>query len=204
MLKLLPGPYIYHGRAQNHDKHKKDILPKIVAEYQQNKTKQSYKWAPNTDSDVTTNFNHSQIDFFTKEQYNDIIWYNVNRFFDSIRDTSLNPSPTKPNDIMVDSLWWNVYQPGDFVELHNHQPSGISGIYFLELTDKNSTMFVYDNQFPLTDSLPLWSVYHKADYVKEGDILLFPSKINHYVNPVKTRKVSISFNLYPNYQDIQL
>lgn len=200
MLKLLPAPFIYYGRALNHDKHKQSLINRILPEHNQHQKDTEYKWAPNTDSNVVTNFAKSSIDFFSKQEYNDIIWYTVDKFFDEITNTPLQPINRKPNDIIVESLWWNVYQPGDFVELHNHHPAGISGIYFLELSDNNTTMFTYDNHFPITDSLPLWSVYHKADDVKEGDILLFPSRLNHYVSPVKTRKISISFNLYPNYQ----
>jgi len=201
MIKLLPGAYIYHGAALNHATHKEMLLPKILSEYEQNKDNEDYLWIPEAQSKVKTNFSNADSNLLTQDQYHDIVWNAVNEFIDIIYDKNspVIPSPDRPKDSNILGLWWNVYHQGDYVESHSHRSEGVSGVYFLELTETNSTTFVYDNHYTLSHKISSWTTKYTANYVKEGDVLLFPSTLNHYVNPVVNRKVSISFNIEFNY-----
>lgn len=199
MLQLFPGPYIFQTQIENHSTLKQEILPKILEEYNQNQFKDEYLWTPDSNSGVKTNYSHMDPTLLTIDQYKEIVWNPVDELLGNLyaEDSPIKPSINPPTNSTISGLWWNVYTPGDYVELHNHCPAGISGIYFIDLPEdtKNTTVFVHDNNYALSHEVQLWSQKHIADYVKEGDLLLFPSSMHHYVDKSNGKKVSISFNV---------
>tara|TARA_R100000742_G_C4278292_1_gene100923 strand:- start:672 stop:1238 length:567 start_codon:yes stop_codon:yes gene_type:complete len=105
----------------------------------------------------------------------------------------------------LDNLWININNFKDFNISHMHPNSSISGVFYIECL-KESGQIVFEN--PFRDHLGYtWdsrlTVYNpntssKWKIVPETNkLLLFPSFLNHYVEPnlSKDKRISISFNV---------
>lgn len=106
------------------------------------------------------------------------------------------PELNRPLQSSVVRIWYNRYEAGHTQEVHTHAKSmgstpTISGVYFLELNEPNPLVFFS----PAGASNPLISEALKADFASEGDIILFPSAMPHYVLPCKTTRTTIAFNI---------
>ena len=114
----------------------------------------------------------------------------------------------KEFDVEVQDIWYNVYQDGEYQELHDHlgtllRPSHFSFIHFLCFDkDQHRSPEFYDPLAQLRNlSLELDSNnsgnYYTPD-VKEGDLLMFPSYLEHCVQPGKKTdypRITLSFNI---------
>lgn len=199
MITLFPGPYIFHRSIEQHTMHKQSILNKIMNEYNVNVNRRDYLWVPDSRSGVITNYSQQNTSLLTQEQYRDIIMSSVDILLREIYadDSPVRPSKELPIRSSIREVWWNVYHENDYVIPHNHGPRGISGVYIVDMneSEENTTTFLFDNPYALSHDIPLWEQRYQASYAKEGDILLFPSSMNHYVDRVNGRKVSLSFNV---------
>ena len=103
-------------------------------------------------------------------------------------------------------LWHNVIKNGEYQEVHNHLPSFLSAIHFLQF-DKN------EHDLPVFLDPGRGAKYprHTLDTylggdplflpdVEEGDIIVFPSYLDHFVSGGKYNnyRVTVSFNLTLN------
>jgi hypothetical protein len=90
--------------------------------------------------------------------------------------------------IIITQSWFNQYEPnsGSHHPLHNHEGTSLVGIYYVELMH-NSLRTI------LTDPLNQKKIVPK---IKEGDLLIFESKIFHESpkNFTNTRKTVVAFN----------
>lgn len=188
MYNLFTTP-ILTSKLSKHDDFKKLILPKIEEKF--SKKKQKKHWAEYCDS--------WQDDFDIE---NSIICEEIESFI-SQYFCILGCSPFKTKF----ECWINVHTKNMFQECHDHVPSIISGIYYINFdkTVDNGAVFLNPNSCfsdmclgqgitlgQLTDSkccLP----------VDEGDVIIFPSTLKHYVPPSLKRidglRVSMSFNI---------
>jgi len=104
------------------------------------------------------------------------------------------------------NAWININNYGDYNVVHNHPYSHISGVYYLK-TPKDCGRLVLQNS--AKDVLQYYEVdagikqrnqYNSQEFVLEpepGKLYLFPSWINHYVQPNRNRneeRISIAFN----------
>jgi hypothetical protein len=207
MLTLFPGPFVFHDKIENHDNIKQELFPKIMEEYENNKSNESYIWQSysTVNNNARTNFYNSNFNSFDKNIIESIIHKPLNKLISNLYHEKFPsiPSEKPPTGFDVVSIWWNVYKKGEYVELHNHGLFGLSGVYLLHLPKEeiNSTIFSYNNYYPLSDDSKedFSLLYHNTEYVQEGDVLIFPRALKHYVNPVIDSKVSISFNVRLNY-----
>jgi uncharacterized protein (TIGR02466 family) len=112
----------------------------------------------------------------------------------------------KPGNFSILNMWANINEYKDFNNLHLHQNSFISGVYYLQTPkdcgnlvfkhpcshleyDWSSSNFKHHNEYnsPLYNFIP-----------KKGDLILFPSWLEHYVEPnlnKKEQRISIAFNI---------
>ena len=122
----------------------------------------------------------------------------------------------KPNDTVkskIDSLviassWATKFDDGDYAHQHHHMPDEISGVYYYQVPDQapinteNSNRYVGYLYFvsPVVGhyvsliTAPLQRVYIKP---REGQLILFPSYLEHGVMPCENKdksRISISFN----------
>jgi len=105
-------------------------------------------------------------------------------------------------------VWLNRYKEGQFQEVHNHASNNniVSCAYMLELPkDSGDFVFYKKNDFWATSGLrdlcaePFPINNRVTPPMEEGDIIFFPSDLEHYVSHNKTNKrratISANFSL---------
>jgi uncharacterized protein (TIGR02466 family) len=114
----------------------------------------------------------------------------------------------KPNnslEIYITQSWLNISSVGEQHHIHNHPNSFISGTFYIS-ADKTIDSIAFSKiDFSPVRLIPTsYNSYNSPAWnysVGEKDLVLFPSTLYHYVDPVKeskTRKerISISFNTF--------
>jgi len=102
----------------------------------------------------------------------------------------------------IKNIWLNINPPGSYNELHNHAGSVLSGVYYVEASERQGNI-----QFERSDN----AEYHLPEYMekityfnatratyaaKSGALYIFPSWLKHHVqgNQSNTDRISLSFN----------
>lgn len=192
-----PAPFVYFYKVENHKDIKEKLLPEIEEDLKINADKIKNDWC----CDVTSSFHFSQSDFlFKNDLLMDQIWKAYNGCVDQLIYDELVSNDTDIRQCIMDEMWYNIYEKGGNQEIHCHKPFDFSGIYILDDTQVNNTIFWYEaNMFP-TGLSPYISFDHPAyegtsvSEVGEGYIIIFPGSLPHYVPNVKDKKISLSFN----------
>jgi len=175
-LFVFPNHYIWTGRVQEHEEIKRLMMPHIDAD---DKKKSSWN------CDVTSSYGENKTFFHNEYFLNQVVWNPLDLMLMDLQDTIQMPKESN-----IQEMWYNSYVPGQYQEVHNHRPKGVfSGIYLLHLEGKNTTAFVNHHDHPLFNNTKV------MDDVQEGDVILFPSTLLHYVNPSPANKVTISYNI---------
>ena len=105
----------------------------------------------------------------------------------------------------LDNLWININNYKDFNISHMHPNSCISGVFYIQCL-KESGQIVFENSFKdyigyaWDSKLNTYNQNTSAKWKivpEENKLLLFPSFLNHYVEPnlSKDKRISISFNV---------
>jgi uncharacterized protein (TIGR02466 family) len=117
----------------------------------------------------------------------------------------------------VENSWVNKYLKGDNSPEHYHGNSLISGVYYIDVDDNTApiTLFKDKTHYNLwTETVRVDFKYQDPEenkssnfynalsvqcYPQKGDIVLFPSLLNHEVPPndTETTRYSLAFNLFP-------
>jgi len=103
--------------------------------------------------------------------------------------------------------WKNINEPGNFNVKHNHPRSNLSGVFWIK-TPKHSGNIVFESpeifdRYQELDSYTNEFKYDSNVYMtyyftpKEGNILIFPSNLQHEVKENKSNedRISYSFNI---------
>jgi len=95
-------------------------------------------------------------------------------------------------DIKITDIWTVTYKKGDYQPVHNHGSSGLTGIIYLDhQKDGSKTTFIQPWNDIFVDE-----TIHATPQEVEGKILLVPSFINHFSDPIDIGKKRIlSFDL---------
>jgi uncharacterized protein (TIGR02466 family) len=186
---LFTAPFVFHYTVPEHQQLKQELKPKLELFYESHHQEKKYKWTndPAVKSKVCTNFNqaYQQKTWYTQNNLQQIVWNSLDKLFEQLK--------SKTQKCRVTTFWWNVYQQGDSAPVHNHGSFGISGIYLLELNEPNKTVFLYNHRALLKHEQDL--EYYETSHIPEGTVLLFPSSLNHHVEPAETTRMTISFNV---------
>ena len=88
------------------------------------------------------------------------------------------------NPLKIGNFWANVYEKGDYAQSHDHKPNDFSFAYFIKAK-------WYDSPLVFTDS-------GKRIRPKEGEYVIFPAYLKHYVpkHRYKDTRITLSGNLY--------
>jgi uncharacterized protein (TIGR02466 family) len=107
-------------------------------------------------------------------------------------------------EVNLTSIWFNMNEYKDFNLPHNHPFSKISGVFYIKVP-KNSGNIVFLNDTKIENYLfngqiTEYNNYNSSNWSikpEENILYLFPSWLNHYVQPnfSNEKRVSISFNL---------
>ena len=122
-----------------------------------------------------------------------------NKINEHIKEIEKNLSLEKK--LRFNNLWYNVNRLSSFNRPHSHPGSVISGVYYVSVP-KNSGSIIFLNRD--LDSFFKGYVNKYNEYTstiwkinpKENECILFPSYLEHYVEPNlnKKERISISFN----------
>ena len=120
--------------------------------------------------------------------------------------TGFASSVLKVETQFMHNAWININNFGDYNVIHNHPYSHISGVYYLK-TPKDCGRLVLQNSpkdvlqyYEVDAGIKQRNQYNSQEFVLEpepGKLYLFPSWINHYVQPNRNRneeRISIAFN----------
>jgi len=181
MKHIFYNDFVFWDKASNHEQIKSILMPEI--EKRLGVTKDQNTWV----CDVNT-------EFFSKYEnagkYIDLVVSGIypvlDKFFEEL------PFLKSPKKSTVVEIWYNHYVAGQFQEVHSHTSRmDISGIYLLKLEETNKTVFY---SYPTTNTKLYCAAKHLVE-AKEGDIILFPSHLSHYVLPCEKNRISIAFNI---------
>jgi len=196
MLVNWPGPFLFWTKVKNHEELKEKLYPEIIKGKENpkylNRPMQFRKpgdsrWQCDV---ITTYFDREDVkDIFTQEIVEDIIGTPLDEMFaDENYGGKKNPTQTNLTEI-----WYNIYEPGYYQEIHAHHGATFSGIYLFELNEPNTTAF-FANQTQYEYARESNPVY-KTEHIKEGNVLIFPSEFSHLVRKTSEFRITVSFNL---------
>tara|TARA_B100000085_G_C18485641_1_gene489127 strand:- start:13 stop:624 length:612 start_codon:yes stop_codon:yes gene_type:complete len=190
MINSLFPLFYYHGRVKNHKKLKKSFLSEI------------------SDEKLITpqNWNCTLQTSFGSIFKEDFPW---NSFIQSVGPNVLELHKQLGGDpdvsLSIIDAWVNQYNAGDSQEIHNHlvNNSTFSCCYFLKYDKDLDSKFVFRNTNLELEIGSLNSLYNISSThtpeVCEGDIIIFPSSIHHFVEIQKNNSnrttVSANFQL---------
>ena len=108
--------------------------------------------------------------------------------------------------LRITQSWLNKTKPGESHHLHHHTNSYLSAVLYIcclpndHINLSNRSYGIYNNmEFP-TKKNTIWNSMGAKVEVKEGDLIIFPSWVNHDVdvNETKNReRISLAFNTFP-------
>jgi hypothetical protein len=194
MLHVFPSDFVYLTHAKDHEAIKNDLLPKICSGLKDTETDYVGRW----DSPVNTEFfraclNGTNDVVKVAEKYGPLIDNEIipayTAMFEELKQ--LYPNYKTPMQSRLTEIWYNHYLKGDHQNVHNHGSGfGYSGFYILELKEENKTSF-----FSYTASSIGQVCGLDLKLAKEGDIVIFPSQLMHYVLPCEGPRTTVSFNI---------
>ena len=190
MIYLFPGDFIYWSKLKNHEYIKKNLLPKIVNNLDKTQGSQNGKWL----CDVNTEFFNLNISKYLS-LVTEEIYPALDGMFLELQKLSNNFKTPKIST--VTNIWYNHYETNNNQEVHSHsiKTANFSGIYILNLNEENKTVFYSYN----TSIVDMGLSSKQLKEAKEGDIIIFPSNLLHYVLPCEQTRDSIAFNISCEY-----
>ena len=113
--------------------------------------------------------------------------------------------PREEIEVYITQSWLNVTKPGEFHHEHSHSNSILSGVFYISTEEGDSITFT-DPNFKVKEILKVepkefnvWNSGTCASPSKTNELILFPSWMNHRVEPnemATTDRISISFNTF--------
>lgn len=111
--------------------------------------------------------------------------------------------PFEDFHLAITQSWVNFANLNDFHHKHNHPNSYLSGVFYIQADRAVDKINFFRDHIPIFEieskefnswNSPGWSLQ-----VGSGDLLLFPSYLNHSVDKIdaKRDRVSLSFNTFP-------
>ena len=89
--------------------------------------------------------------------------------FETISRLVLDNFCPKEHNLKTEDCWGALYRKGHYIKTHHHWPSALSWTYYVK-TSENTEPFIFVGN----------GVEHKI-YPKVGDLIIFPSVMNHRV-----------------------
>lgn len=208
--------FVYRGRLQTHEKWKSIIAPVIQERWNKLPSNSNVPDGPACwECDCFTTFFDPSLMEFEKETEIDLQAL--------LQDLSTNIQEAiklaefYPHAFLVSQQWFNAYGPGQHQEAHNHIPSHLSGVYYVQFDPRVHKGTTFLNAEKMYTEGPRYNKYfydhdmwgygcYKEEMtlsVEEGDVVLFPSQLDHMVhkqpgiekNPDGTIRITFSFNV---------
>jgi uncharacterized protein (TIGR02466 family) len=157
------------------------------------------QWQPDNDTAATSFVPGETNNFIKNTKLEDLVIKHIGFYLDKTDQDYTKGS------INLDSSWINIFREGQLIGYHDHgyQPNVISGVYYFR-APKDCSKIIFKSSNPFAVSFPhLSSKYTNliSCEVEQDMIILFPSWLNHKVEPNKNKdlRISIAFNVSFDY-----
>lgn len=111
----------------------------------------------------------------------------MNKIFLKIfKEEILNLNKFIENDLNLKNVWVVHYEKYQEHIIHSHGPTGLSGVIYLNYDEKEHEPTKY--LMPFFHPINQNSLIYQED-VKEGDLVIIPSFINHFTPTNKSEKI---------------
>lgn len=199
LFTLFPTP-VYRVALSRHAEFKKRMVPKISENFRKEPNKKApwadlcHTWQQHLNEIDTKDFVYIQSDL-------DIA---INEYL-----SFLNIPPVKYEI----SGWVNVHDSKMYQEVHHHVPAMISGIYYVQFDKDKDNQVLFRNpdrsfntmmdclNVPVANPmLGLHTGNLNNFIIEEGDLILFPSTLEHFVPRSQQHdqlRITLSFNVTP-------
>ena len=108
--------------------------------------------------------------------------------------------------LRITQSWLNKNKPGEHHHSHHHSNSYISAVLYISCLPNDGINFsnrmygMFNNMEFSRKKVTVWNSTGTTINVTEGDLIIFPSWIPHFVNRNETKdteRISLSFNTFP-------
>lgn len=120
----------------------------------------------------------------------------IQDYFDKIFCTSNNIEP------YITQSWINYTEKNQYHHKHQHSNSLVSGVFYINCDSENDKILFFKDKYETlkleVKEYNLWNSDTWWCGLKTGDLILFPSHLNHMVETVKSdiTRISLSFNVF--------
>ena len=127
---------------------------------------------------------------------NKILLTHINNYFEKIIDTSDNITP------YITQSWFNYTEENEFHHQYSHYNSVISGVFYFDaIKEEDSIVFHKNNNDQISLTPKNYNLYNSTIWgfdVEKGDLILFPSTLEHSVKKKKGKnlRISLAFNVF--------
>ena len=184
MIHEFNAPFVFWTKVNNHKKIKDTLVPII-------KTISNNDNSTVTVDGSTTTYYHQTYSYFTSDMIDDIILKPIEQMH---TEKNLN----RPLRFHLDALWWNNYTSGGRTKVHKHQHADWSGIYLLHLEEPNTTTFY--SQYGEAPNIGYMNQHKVMDNAVEGDVMIFPSFMQHCADACTKNRIIVSFDVISEYE----
>lgn len=101
----------------------------------------------------------------------------------------------------ITQSWLNYTKEGDFHHRHQHPCSFVSGVLYVQADVRKDKITFFDSLYKgLVVPASEYTIWNSSSWwlgIETGDLIIFPSRLTHAVEPVKgNRRASLSFNTF--------
>ena len=127
----------------------------------------------------------------------DFIESSVTDYFTTVHN------PKHKVNLRITQSWCNYTEPGQYHHKHAHPNSFVSGVFYPQANRETDKIYFYKAGFQQIKLPPEnWNVWNSESWwfeVGTGDLVLFPSSLEHMVETVQgdQTRISLSFNTFP-------
>ena len=133
----------------------------------------------------------------TMTKLRDFIESNLTDYFDTIYN------PKHKVSLRITQSWCNYTEPGQYHHKHAHPNSFVSGVFYPQANRETDKIYFYRSGFQQIKLPPeKWNSWNSESWwfpVGTGDLIFFPSHLEHMVESVQgdQTRISLSFNTFP-------
>jgi uncharacterized protein (TIGR02466 family) len=127
----------------------------------------------------------------------DFIESSVSNYFTTVYN------PKHKVNLRITQSWTNYTEPGQWHHKHAHPNSFVSGVFYPQANKETDKIYFYRDGFQMVKLPPenynSWNSESWWFDVGTGDLILFPSSLEHMVETVQgdQTRISLSFNTFP-------
>jgi len=102
----------------------------------------------------------------------------------------------------ITQSWLNYTEKGQYHHKHNHSNSIVSGVFYIDCNEQfDKIKFFNDNYKTIRPEVKEWNLWNCEAWwcsVKVGNIIMFPSSLNHMVDTKEgdNTRISLAFNTF--------